>query len=148
MQTDKTCSRCKILKPASSFNREGEGLRSWCRECNIKYLQELKAKDPEKYRQQRREAQRRYYAKNAEKSKAKHILRNYGLTLEEYNEIMSRNEGMCVICNEKPATHLDHCHKTLKWRGGLCSNCNTGLGQFQDRIDLLEAAIRYLSETK
>jgi hypothetical protein len=41
---------------------------------------------------------------------------------------------------------IDHCHKTGKIRGLLCKNCNQGLGQFKDNIDLLLSAAKYLYE--
>jgi hypothetical protein len=41
-------------------------------------------------------------------------------------------------------THLDHCHATGKLRSFLCTNCNRGLGHFQDDEELLEAARIYL----
>lgn len=40
---------------------------------------------------------------------------------------------------------IDHCHKTGKIRGILCSRCNTALGGFNDDIKLLDKAINYLS---
>ena len=67
----------------------------------------------------------------------------FGLTAEEQKEICS---GLCKVCNKKPATHIDHCHKTNKIRGGLCNNCNTGLGMFKDDPELLDAAGKYLRE--
>ena len=39
---------------------------------------------------------------------------------------------------------LDHYHKTGKFRGYLCNNCNIGLGRFNDDPALLGKAIDYL----
>ena len=39
---------------------------------------------------------------------------------------------------------LDHCHKTNKFRGWLCLNCNTSLGRFEDDPQKLINAIEYL----
>jgi hypothetical protein len=41
---------------------------------------------------------------------------------------------------------LDHCHKTGKLRGLLCSGCNLGVGIFKDDPALLYAAISYLEK--
>ena len=53
----------------------------------------------------------------------------------------------CSICL-RPAVRkrlaLDHSHDTGQIRGLLCLSCNGGLGMFRDRVDLLQAAIRYL----
>lgn len=74
----------------------------------------------------------------------------YGLTLEEYEAMLAKQGGKCAICctSEWPGRHnrphVDHCHTTGRVRGILCTSCNSGLGRFRDRIDLLEAAIVYL----
>lgn len=39
---------------------------------------------------------------------------------------------------------LDHCHDTNTFRGYVCSNCNTGLGGFQDNADNVSRAYEYL----
>jgi hypothetical protein len=40
----------------------------------------------------------------------------------------------------------DHCHKTGRLRGLLCSRCNMGLGSFQDDPALLVTAVEYLKK--
>jgi hypothetical protein len=41
---------------------------------------------------------------------------------------------------------IDHCHKNRHIRALLCHNCNTGIGKFNDDINLLEKAIEYLKK--
>lgn len=68
----------------------------------------------------------------------------YGLTPEQYAEIMSRNGGVCGICGGKPARPvLDHCHKTGKVRGVLCHGCNIKLPAVEDAT-FRAAALAYL----
>jgi hypothetical protein len=85
-----------------------------------------------------------------------HLKQCYGLSLEEYDEMVERQGGVCAICG-KPETaqdvnsgtnrrlSVDHCHKTNEVRGLLCSKCNTGLGLFKDDITSLRSAINYLT---
>ena len=40
--------------------------------------------------------------------------------------------------------HWDHCHETLKHRGWLCANCNTGIGKLGDNITGVMQALAYL----
>jgi len=41
---------------------------------------------------------------------------------------------------------LQHLNVIEEVRGLLCSNCNTGIGNLQDSIEILEEAINYLKE--
>ena len=53
----------------------------------------------------------------------------------------------CEICGDKLTDknkHLDHNHKTGKYRGALCNYCNIGLGHFRDNPELLILAAEYL----
>lgn len=71
----------------------------------------------------------------------------YGLTKQQLRLLLAQHE-LCAVCGTdewgKKGPQVDHCHTTGRVRGVLCTTCNTGLGHFRDRIDLLEAAIVYL----
>lgn len=74
-----------------------------------------------------------------------HLMKQYGMTVEEYDVMVTRQDGRCAICNGCPQRlHIDHNHKTGKVRGLLCGNCNMGLGQFEDDTDRLLDALTYL----
>lgn len=92
----------------------------------------------------------RYYNNSLEKR-----VKKFGITVEQYNQFVKDQNNCCAIC-KKPKEqfdgrgnnfHIDHCHTTGKVRGLLCSNCNTGLGQFKDDIKSLENAIQYLKDS-
>ena len=58
--------------------------------------------------------------------------------------MFAEQNGVCAICREAPAEHVDHDHVTELVRGLLCFNCNGALGQFRDRTDLMLLAVAYL----
>jgi hypothetical protein len=72
----------------------------------------------------------------------------YGITVEQYDEMLATQSGVCAICAKTCATGralaVDHCHETGKVRGLLCARCNPMLGFANDNIDVLKAAIAYL----
>lgn len=80
-----------------------------------------------------------------EKSRA----RRYGLSLQEYREILARQGNACAIC-KTPGRPLciDHCHATGKVRGLLCTKCNVGLGNYNDDPTLIRAAMAYLEASR
>jgi len=73
-----------------------------------------------------------------------HILKRYGLTVQQYNRIWWRQKGKCAVCGKKKRLVVDHNHKTGKVRGLLCDKCNSGLGLFDDNAKRLSQAINYL----
>ena len=72
--------------------------------------------------------------------------------MAEYDHMLRQQGGGCKICGTKTPKgkgrfHIDHCHKTNKIRGLLCTNCNVALGLLQDDIKISASAIQYLSES-
>lgn len=73
----------------------------------------------------------------------------HGITEEEYDERLQRQENLCGLCKRplgsKPP-HLDHNHKTGKLREFLHHHCNSALGMLEDNPALLRLAAEYLEK--
>jgi uncharacterized OB-fold protein len=74
----------------------------------------------------------------------------YGITRDDYRQAWRRQGGKCAICCQPERTkrnHLlsvDHCHKTGRFRGLLCSHCNRAVGLLGDDPVVMESAARYV----
>jgi len=71
----------------------------------------------------------------------------YGITEEEYDALLAKQEGRCAVCRGIPETRMpvDHDHNTGRVRGLLCQNCNRALGLMGDNVEALRRAVAYLS---
>lgn len=108
----------------------------------IAYRKEYEPANRDKINKRRREggSQRASYKKRLYRIKY-----CYGLTEEEYVNMMDSQKGMCKICGKSlDNIAVDHSHTTGKVRGLLCNNCNFAIGLFEDNISFLESAIEYL----
>lgn len=80
----------------------------------------------------------------------KHSLRKfYNITIEEYYNMFDRQNGRCAICGIHQNDcyrkfSVDHDHGTKKVRGLLRHDCNLGIGQLKENVDILYNAIFYL----
>ena len=102
--------------------------------------------NPERFRENQRRM--RNTPEGNERQRAGHLKRKYGITIEHYDELLARQGGGCAICGREPrpdiSLHLDHDHESGQLRGILCFRCNNALGDFDDDLGQLRAAIRYL----
>lgn len=81
----------------------------------------------------------------------------FNITVDHYASMLAEQGGCCAICGtDNPAGrgewHIDHDHSCCPGqrscgkcvRGLLCNYCNIGLGHFNDDLDRLMNAMRYL----
>src|SRR5579859_6165169 len=74
-------------------------------------------------------------AKNTRRAmqlRASHLMRKFGITLEQYDAMLVEQGGRCAACGtDEPggmgSFHVDHCHATGKVRKLLCVRCNSCL---------------------
>ena len=87
---------------------------------------------------------------DAERARSKlnnDIKTRYGITLDEFEERLAAQGGVCAICGKVcnlSRLSVDHDHETGRVRGLLCRRCNFMLGYAKDRPETLEAGARYL----
>ena len=116
---EKYCPKCKDWKPLESFPKKknsASGRDSYCYPCFKEY--------------------RRKWVRN----------KFYGITDEEFNKAFEEQNGSCALCGRYNKLVIDHCHKTGKFRGLICSLCNSIIGRVDDSIELLQKAILYINK--
>ena len=132
------CSTCgveKVLLDYHKDNRTVTGHTASCKPCrNSKtatWQANRKMLDKEKYSRHR---------------KSLNYKSKYGITLEEYEQLVETQQQKCIICLQCVPLVVDHCHTTGTVRQLLCTTCNTGLGSFKENIFFLESAISYIMQ--
>ena len=140
----KPCIICNLTKEIALFHKNLNKDRHFniCKDCHYKRYTEWR-KNPEnaeKVRQYRRNAAFKI---------------RYGITLEQYSQMVKDQNEICLICSRKPDGYgpiqsrvlsVDHCHTTGRIRGLLCHRCNTALGAFREDINILKKAIQYIEK--
>ena len=120
-------------------------MRDWCKAhpgYHAKRHKEWREKNPEKHR----ERVSRYYQSNREGQRAAHRKWKYGITREEFNQLLLEQGGKCAVCGIQEKLFVDHDHHTMEVRGLLCGNCNTGIGMLGDTIAGVEMALEYMRQ--
>ena len=77
-----------------------------------------------------------------------HLKGTYGITIEDYYEMLESQGGSCAICDggtSKRYLACDHDHKTGEVRGLLCATCNKVLASVRDSQERLLKAADYLA---
>jgi len=84
---------------------------------------------------------------------AARLFRLYGITADDYNQLLAEQGEQCAICgcgsnharnHGKSCLCVDHCHTSGQVRGLLCQTCNIGISYFADSGELLRGAAQYL----
>lgn len=129
------CSQCGETDPG---RRAKSADTTKCKTCVTLHTQQWAAENRERYEHHQR---------------AFDLRTKYGITLENYEDLLVAQLGRCAICQTddppirsgaKIHWHVDHCHVTGRVRGLLCFRCNQGLGLLGDDPERLRQAIAYL----
>lgn len=141
----KVCSACGVEKARSEYSKVRDGkfgpiLHAQCKECRS-----VKAGQ--------------WFAANRDRANESRRRRNlgsqYGITVEQYDEMLARQGGVCAICGQdEPTEHgrtgtkfrlsVDHDHETGRVRDLLCQKCNRAIGLLGDSAAILRKAADYL----
>ena len=122
----KRCAMCGEVKPLDAYHRMGIGKRHcYCKPCLLS-------------RPRKRQKTCRTNG---------NLRRRYGLTIQQRDELLAAQGGVCAICGETPKRIcVDHCHDTGSIRGILCHSCNVKLAAIDDR-KFHASALRYLGRS-
>ena len=71
-----------------------------------------------------------------------HIKSKYHITAEEYDKCMDTSDK-CEKCGKYTDLCYDHDHSTMKFRGVLCRQCNSGIGLLGDTEQGVQQALNY-----
>ena len=142
--------------------------RNTCLACYSAYMRNKRKRRPEfneAFNKKRREnyqvnrdeilkERRERYANDSEirdKHRNASLKKRYGITLEDYDLMLKKQNGKCSICgstssNSKRTQYfsVDHDHRSNKVRDLLCNKCNLAIGYSNDSIATLKKAIKYL----
>lgn len=138
----RVCPRCEEEKPLSDYHKnraKANGRHSYCKACNAARAKVFSSS--RRGKKLRGDYQRAYALKKL-----------YGLTIEQYNELLSRQNHRCAICERhqdefKIRFAVDHIHSGEGWiRGLLCYTCNRHVVGRHTDPDLFRKAADYLDQ--
>ena len=159
----KKCSRCNKDKSSADYGndkRNLDGKKSDCKECEAAKSREWRKANPEKTIELGRKSAKKWLESHPNEAKVndkRQKLKQYNLTLEQFNALYEAQAGLCAICGlpEKQLHYrshqvrllsVDHNHATGKVRQLLCSRCNTTLGLIGEDTELLKEMISYIEK--
>jgi Recombination endonuclease VII len=140
---EKFCPKCEKTLPIAHFyfNARLSRYDSWCKDC-----------------QRIANRVRRRTTYTPEVGRAENY-RRYGLTLQQFEEMLVAQGGVCAVCG-RPETvinpytkkiqqlHIDHCHLTGRVRGLLCQECNTAYGMLEEDPERIRLLLAYAEKHK
>lgn len=176
----KTCSKCGEHKSLDAFytcKSARDGLRRSCKDCwqgrrGVNEAAKIAAKQryyarnrdevlnrSKEWRENNREQYNLYclnmkqtdpeFYKRRARSYA--IKREYGLSLDQYDELLERQKGCCAICGRHQSElnktlAVDHSHRSKRIRGLLCTACNYRLVARHEDGDILRKVADYIEQ--
>lgn len=135
----KRCSHCKEVKDISNFCKNKstkDGYHHQCKKCASEYALAYSKTKTGKIN-----------------GKFNMLKYRYGLTRDEYHDLINKQKNKCCICGDELKTGtgksgIDHNHETGKVRGILCRNCNILIGYLECNKHKINIAMKYIKFKK
>lgn len=161
-----TCTKCGESKPQEEYYkqpRNKSGYMGHCKVCERKrkadHTKKQKRANPEAWSERVRQYTASYKQRHPDRVKEQERRRNlrqmYGISVEQYEEMLVRQNGRCAICYDIPRNRrfaVDHDHSCCPGRKScgkcirklLCSRCNTALGLLHEDVAIIESMLEYV----
>lgn len=148
-QHKKYCPKCKKVKDLDEFStmKTKGKIASHCKVCAREMLEVY-------YNTEAGKAVKKYdYIRNKLRQKNNKLKKDFGITYDEYTQILKEQEDKCAICGRteeenKKMLAVDHCHKTKKNRALLCSSCNICIGFIEKNNLDIDKIKEYINKHK
>jgi len=133
----KTCKDCGEEKPLDEFHinkKSKDGKNSYCKPCAAARRAAWSEANPER---------------EAERKRRNRLKQNYGITVEQWDEMFEAQGGCCAVCGTSEpggrhgTFHVDHCHDSGDVRALLCNGCNVALGMMNEDPERIRALADY-----
>ena len=167
----KTCRVCGEEKPLDEYHKNKgnkDGHLNACKKCVLQQSKEYRSENRDKIleykkeyysrpenKDRRSEYMKDYFSKpeNKDREKSRQLQKKYGITLDEYNQMFTDQNGCCAVCgkhesNQVRSLAVDHDHETGEVRELLCTSCNTSLGLLQENEEILLSMLAYIRRHK
>lgn len=156
------CVKCGVSIAKDDFAKGGidkktakNRKRRVCKSCWAASLRRYRGLDLDDFQAR----SRAYRNKNRDKLRSGQMRGMYGISLERYAEIFQSQDGVCASCGLPERTRhpiseqtkrlaIDHCHRTGRIRGLLCSRCNVALGLLNDDPERIKLLLAYLERAR
>lgn len=133
------------------YERNKEVLKEKQRERNSKSRDRIRVYN-QKYVAENAEKKKAYMAeygrKNRPRLRAYMRLYRYGVTPEQYEQMLADQGGVCGICKRASEKQwglvVDHNHQTGRVRGLLCDTCNVAIGLLDEDAARLSMALEWI----
>lgn len=98
------------------------------------------------------------FAPHCKECRGHYRLQMYGLTREQYQQMVEDQDGKCAICGDPPGVRglsIDHDHACCPEpaqscgkcvRGLLCGRCNTAIGLLRESPNIITSALEYIEK--
>lgn len=156
----KKCAACGLTKTIHHYYTRGENKqRNECKECWGKKCGSWAKANPKKraeialnYTKRKRKEQSIPYIVGLKLCSSRMYAKKYGhvACTATKEELVTKFVTDCEVCGTPVGfrIHLDHCHKTGKFRGFLCGKCNQTIGFADESEEVLLALVEYVRKHK